>query len=105
MTPLLWVVMGAAAIATNAGSTLVLADTGVLFLSELRGFVQGMVLMPWACGIWKYAVRRDRLVYHPSFWSVVFPLGMYSVAMLAWTLVMYGTLRSYWRSLRSDEVS
>jgi tellurite resistance protein TehA-like permease len=140
MTPLLWVVMGAAAIATNAGSTLVLADTGVPFLFELRGFVQGMVLMLWAWGswwipllvvfgIWKYVVRRDRLVYHPSFWSVVFPLGMYSVAtyrlslatdfvplqwvpnitvwiaMLAWALVMYGTLRSCWRSLRSDEVS
>lgn len=140
LTPLLWVVMGAAAIATNAGSTLILADTGVPFLLELRGFVQGMVLMLWAWGswwiplligfgIWKHVVRGEALSYHPSFWSLVFPLGMYAVAtyrlslatdymplqwvpkimlwvaILAWALTMFGTLRSCWRSVSSNEVS
>lgn len=91
LTPLLWVVMGAAAISANAGSTLILSETGLPFLAALRPFVDGMTLCLWAWGtwwipmlvifgIWKYWVRRDRLVYHPSLWSVVFPLGMYTVA-------------------------
>src|ERR1700676_3882793 len=32
ITPLLWVVMGAAAISTNAGTTLILHDSGMPFL-------------------------------------------------------------------------
>jgi len=91
LTPLLWVVMGAAAISANAGSTLILSDTGLPFLTALRPFVDGMTLCLWAWGtwwipmlvifgLWKYWVRRDRLRYHPMLWSVVFPLGMYTVA-------------------------
>ena len=91
LTPLLWVVMGAAAISANAGSTLILSETGMPFLEALRPFVDGMTLCLWAWGtwwipmlvifgLWKYWVRRDRLRYHPMLWSVVFPLGMYTVA-------------------------
>ncbi len=36
ITPLLWVVMGAAAITTNAGSTLILTQTTLPFLQSMR---------------------------------------------------------------------
>jgi tellurite resistance protein TehA-like permease len=33
-----------------------------------------------AIGIWRHLVRRVPLRYHPSYWSMVFPLGMYGAA-------------------------
>jgi tellurite resistance protein TehA-like permease len=52
MTPLLWVVMGAAAISTNAGSTLIVADSGVPFLHSMRPFIDGVTLIVWAWATW-----------------------------------------------------
>jgi tellurite resistance protein TehA-like permease len=91
ITPLLWVVMGAAAISTNAGSTLILTESGVPFLHSMRPFIDGMTLMMWAWatwwiplllvfGIWKHGVRRVPITYTPMYWSLVFPLGMYALA-------------------------
>jgi tellurite resistance protein TehA-like permease len=93
ITPLLWVVMGAAAIATNAGSTLILANADLAFLQAMRPLVDGVTLVMWAwatwCipllvlfGIWKHGVHRVPLRYTPMLWSMVFPLGMYGVASL-----------------------
>jgi tellurite resistance protein TehA-like permease len=98
LTPLLWVVMGAAAIGTNAGSTLLLAKTTMPFLLGLRPFVQGTSLILWAwgtwwipllvlIGFWKHGVRRVPLQYHPMLWSLVFPLGMYTLATYRLSLV------------------
>ena len=138
VTPLFWVVMGAAAIAANAGSTLILTDPRMPFLLDLRPFVDGATLILWAWatwwiplllifGAWKYLVRKEPLSYHPMLWSMVFPLGMYTVAtyrlslaadfpplqwipriMLwvalgAWLLTMVGALASFWRVLRAPE--
>ena len=135
VTPLFWVVMGAAAIGANAGSTLILTDPGMAFLRHLRPFMDGATLILWAWatwwipllvifGVWKYGVRREPLSYHPMFWSMVFPLGMYTVAtyrlslaaefpplqlvpriMLwvalgVWLLTMAGALAALWRVLR-----
>ena len=33
-----------------------------------------------AIGVWRHLVRRMPLRYHPSYWALVFPLGMYSAA-------------------------
>lgn len=33
-----------------------------------------------AIGIWRHVVRRVPLRYHPSYWAMVFPLGMYGAA-------------------------
>jgi tellurite resistance protein TehA-like permease len=33
-----------------------------------------------AIGVWRHIVRRLPLRYHPSYWAMVFPLGMYGVA-------------------------
>jgi hypothetical protein len=30
--------------------------------------------------IWRHLVRRLPITYHPMYWSLVFPLGMYTVA-------------------------
>jgi tellurite resistance protein TehA-like permease len=135
VTPLFWVVMGAAAIATNAGSTLILTDPGMPFLLALRPFLDGATLILWAWatwwipmlvifGVWKHAVRREPIAYHAMFWSLVFPLGMYTlatyrlslaadfpplqwlprgmlwIALAAWALTMTGTLGAAWRVLR-----
>jgi tellurite resistance protein TehA-like permease len=91
LTPLLWVVMGAAAISANAGSTLVQNGAGPDFLHAMRPFVDGASFTLWAWGtwwiplllmfgIWKHGVRRIPLSYTPMLWSIVFPLGMYAVA-------------------------
>ena len=33
-----------------------------------------------AIGVWRHVVHRVPLRYHPSYWSLVFPLGMYGAA-------------------------
>jgi tellurite resistance protein TehA-like permease len=91
MSPLFWVVMGAAAIATNAGSTLIVSEPGLDFLVAMRPFIDGTTLVLWAWatwwipllvifGIWRHVVQRYPLRYHPAYWNLVFPLGMYTVA-------------------------
>jgi tellurite resistance protein TehA-like permease len=91
ITPILWVVMGAAAISTDAGSTLIETEAGMPFLDAMRPFVGGVSLLMWAwgtwwipllllLGIWKHGICRLPLIYTPVLWSLVFPLGMYSVA-------------------------
>lgn len=97
ISPVLWVVMGAAAITTNAGSMLILADSGVSFLQSMRPLIDGVTLVMWAwatwwiplllmLGIWKHGIRRVPLSYTPMLWSLVFPLGMYAVATLRLSL-------------------
>jgi len=93
LTPMLWVVMGAAAISTNAGAVLMVTDSALPFLAAMRPFVDGVTLVMWAWatwwipllivfGIWTHAVHRLPLTYTPLFWSLVFPLGMYALASL-----------------------
>ena len=90
VTPLLWVVMGAAAISANAGSTLILTDSSLPFLNAMRPFIDGVTLIVWAwatswipllvlLGLWKHGIRRVPLTYTPMLWSLVFPLGMYAL--------------------------
>src|SRR5262249_45786412 len=52
ITPALWLVMGVAAITTNAGSTLVLTDSGMPFLLSMRPFIDGVTLIMWAWATW-----------------------------------------------------
>jgi tellurite resistance protein TehA-like permease len=93
LTPVLWVVMGAAAISANAGTLLIAADPASAFVLAMRPFVDGITLMMWGWatwwvpllvvfGIWTHGVHRLPLTYTPLFWSLVFPLGMYSLATL-----------------------
>src|SRR5690606_21765608 len=90
LTPPYWINMGAVAITTLAGSTLLLASDESPLLSMLRPFVTGFTLFFWSAaswwipllvilGIWRHAVRRFPFRYDPQYWGMVFPLGMYTV--------------------------
>jgi len=90
-TPHMWVIMGAAAISANASSALAVADPVIHVLFEIHPFVDSMALLTWAwatwwlplliiISFWKHVVHRIPLGYDPRQWSIVFPLGMYTVA-------------------------
>jgi tellurite resistance protein TehA-like permease len=91
LTPPYWISMGAVAITTLAGSTLVLARDRSPLLAELASFIKGFTLFFWAAGTWwiplllllgawRHLWRRHPLAYDPQYWGMVFPLGMYTVA-------------------------
>ncbi|MEO8681307.1 MAG: tellurite resistance/C4-dicarboxylate transporter family protein [Vicinamibacterales bacterium] len=90
MTPPYWINMGAVAITTLAGSSLLLQAERWSFLLMLRPFVAGFTLFFWATatwwiplllvlGVWRHVIRRFPLRYDPQYWGMVFPLGMYTV--------------------------
>ena len=98
VNPQLWVIMGAAAISTNAGSTLIVSNGGLPFLLSIRPFIDGVTFAMWAwatwwipllllLGIWKHGMHRVPLRYTTTLWSMVFPLGMYAVASHRLSLV------------------
>ncbi len=89
--PPAWIAAGAVAITVLAGSNLLLAAPESERLTRLAGFIEGMTVLAWATatfwfplmiaiGVWRHVVRRVPLRYHPSYWSLVFPIGMYSAA-------------------------
>ncbi len=89
VTPSYWINMGALAITTLAGATLILEAPAWPFLGELRPFLTGLTLLFWSAGTWwipvlvglgtwRHLVRRVPLAYDPQYWALVFPLGMYS---------------------------
>ena len=97
VSPLLWVVMGAAAISANAGTSLLMNNAHVPYLTSMKPFIDGVTLLVWAWGtwwipllmffgVWKHAICRVPLSYSPALWSLVFPLGMYSVATFRFSL-------------------
>lgn len=93
MGPAYWIAMGATAISVRAAAGLLaLHDrASALPLQEMRPFVIGLSVVLWAFGtwwipllvffgLWRYVVRGYSRRYEPRLWSVVFPLGMYTVA-------------------------
>lgn len=89
LTPPYWINMGAIAITTLAGATLILNADQWVFLQEIRPFLQGFTLFFWAAatwwiplllilGVWRHLYKRFRLSYDPQYWGMVFPLGMYT---------------------------
>jgi len=89
LTPLYWINMGAVAITTLAGATLILNASQWIFLQEILPFLQGFTLFFWAIatwwipllfilGAWLHLYKRFPLRYSPQYWGLVFPLGMYT---------------------------
>ena len=79
------------AISVLAGSNLLAARGVSERIERLAPFIEGVVILAWATatfwfplmiaiGVWRHLVRRLPLRYHPSYWALVFPLGMYSAA-------------------------
>jgi tellurite resistance protein TehA-like permease len=90
LMPPYWVNMGAMAISTLAGASIVAAAPRQPLVAALLPFVRGTTLLFWSTatwwipmllilGAWRHLYRRYRLAYDPLYWGAVFPLGMYSV--------------------------
>ncbi len=89
LTPPYWISMGAVAITTLAGDTLILNAGQWTFLGELLPFLKGFNIFFWATatwwipllvilGVWRHLYKRYPLSYDPQYWGLVFPLGMYT---------------------------
>ena len=89
LTPPYWINMGAVAITTLAGCTLLLQRDASSLLLKIEPFLIGFTLFFWAAaswwvpllvilGIWRHAVRQYPVRYDPQYWGMVFPLGMYT---------------------------
>ena len=122
--------MGALAITTLAGSRLILSADGWPFLREIVPFLKGLTFFCWAmaawwiplliiAGVWRHGIQKVPIRYDPQYWSLVFPLGMFTVATIlfekaaglnvlhliprvtiwfawiAWTATFLGMLRSF----------
>ena len=94
LTPPYWINMGAAAITTLAGARLA-STAGVHPLTAaLAQLIEAATVLFWAIAtwwvpllvalfIWRHVVRRIRPTFKLEYWSIVFPLGMYTAATWA----------------------
>lgn len=93
LTPPYWINMGAVAITTLAGSTLILHAEYWHLLEEITPFLKGFTLFFWITGtwwipllfifmIWRHIYHHYPLTYDPQFWGMVFPLSMYTTSTL-----------------------
>jgi tellurite resistance protein TehA-like permease len=91
--PPYWILMGATAITVLAGAEILGLPGTLPAVRAMVGFVEGFSYALWAfgtwwipllviLGFWRHVRHHWPLTYEPALWSVVFPLGMYSVATL-----------------------
>ena len=90
MNPSYWINTGAVAITTLAGANILLRGHAS-FLADFAPFIKGFTVFFWAAGTWwipylfivgawRHFYKRYPLTYHPVYWGLVFPMGMYTVA-------------------------
>ncbi|WP_234317784.1 tellurite resistance/C4-dicarboxylate transporter family protein [Streptomyces rimosus] len=88
LTPVYWIAMGAGAISVLAGADILLSTPWdgpvraviVVVLTALTGWATALIPVLLAAGAWRHVRHRVPLRYEPSWWSAVFPIGMYAVA-------------------------
>lgn len=99
LAPPYWINMGAMAISTLAGATLLLTGEASPVIGGVLPFVRGATLLFWATatwwipmlvilGVWRHVICGFPLRYDPLYWGAVFPLGMYSVATARMTAAL-----------------
>ncbi|HZS85696.1 MAG TPA: tellurite resistance/C4-dicarboxylate transporter family protein [Stellaceae bacterium] len=87
--PPYWINMGAVAITTLAGATLISRAALSPVLMELLPFLRGFTLFFWASATWwiplllilmawRHLVMRYPFEYEPQYWGMAFPLAMYT---------------------------
>jgi tellurite resistance protein TehA-like permease len=92
--PPYWILMGATAISVLAGARDLALPKTIPVITATAGFTEGFSFVLWAfgtwwiplliiLGLWRHVRRQWPLTYEPALWSIVFPLGMYSVATLS----------------------
>ena len=90
--PPYWVAMGALAIAVVAGSNIVEMGSTPM-IDATRALIAATVAVFWTfclwlipmligAGFWRHVVHRVPLTYVPTYWSIVFPVGMFAVASI-----------------------
>lgn len=95
--PSYWIYMGATAITVLAGSRILALSPDLPVMVATSAIVSGFTFMLWAFGVWwiplllifgvwRHVIHHLPLRYESELWSIVFPLGMYSVAS-----IHYGT--------------
>lgn len=98
--PPYWILMGATAITTLAGARYLALPAGIPVVRATASFTEGFTFALWAFGTWwvplllilgswRHVRRHWPLAYEPTLWSMVFPLGMYSVATLSFGKVTH----------------
>ncbi|MEO8355125.1 MAG: tellurite resistance/C4-dicarboxylate transporter family protein [Chloroflexota bacterium] len=89
MAPPYWINMGAMAITTLAGSILIMEADHWTLIQDILPFLKGITLLFWATAtwwipfliilsVWRHGYKQVLLSYEPSYWGLVFPLGMYT---------------------------
>lgn len=138
LTPPYWINMGAVAITTLAAAALASSEGLSPLISELSAFCKGLAMLFWGIatwwiplllllGCWRHVAKRVPFRYHPAYWGMVFPLGMYTtatvrlaqatdstwlmplpamffwLALTAWIIVLVGMCASVVREMRMEE--
>lgn len=139
-SPSYWINMGALAISTLAGARLLLSVPYSPFLQAIEPFLLGFTLFVGAFACWwipfllllfihRHWGYRNRVNYALQNWSIIFPIGMFSVAaiqflplidqaaligylhkfvyfvLFLWTLTLIGLVRHLWKTARSTAAS
>jgi tellurite resistance protein TehA-like permease len=100
--PPYWILMGATAISVLAGAKYLALPADLPVVRATASFTEGFTFALWAFGTWwiplllilgswRHIRRHWPLTYEPTLWSIVFPLGMYSVATLSYGKVAHLT--------------
>lgn len=94
LAPSYWINMGAVSITTLAGTTILLSPSEFPeYLNQIAPFINGFTLLFWAIGtwwipiivilgVWKHVYQKIPLLYQHQYWSLVFPLGMYTACSI-----------------------
>lgn len=136
MNPSYWINTGAVAITTLAGANILLRGHAS-FLAEFAPFIKGFTVFFWVAGTWwipylfivgawRHFYKHYPLTYHPVYWGLVFPMGMYTVAtyrlaevlsmdflllipqyfiylaLIAWTITFYGLISRLFTAFRKS---
>ena len=132
LAPPYWITMGATAITVLAAARILAVPVRLPIPAPT---LSGLTFAFWAfgtwwipllllLGVWRHVLKRVRLVYEPTLWGMVFPLGMYAASsdsfgritglgvlesvarvevwfgLVAWVATFAGLLASLWATLR-----